>query len=822
MHSFRVLRATIAALLTVLLAAPPVEARTRKGDKFYKQAQTEEQKKLWEKALDLYEKALAEDPSDPAYQMGARRVRFQAAQARVDFGQKLRNEGRLAEALAEFQRAYAIDPASTIAEQELRRTYQMIEREKKKAAQPEGQAAAPEEQGLTPAQIAKKELEERITRYAGAPELKPITPQIQGLKMNNQPPRVLFETVAKLAGVNVVFDPDYLSQTQGRNFSLDLSNTTLEQALDYLAILTKSYWKPLSANTILITQDSVQKRRDFEDQVVKVFYLQNVNTIQELQEIATTVRGVVEARRLFTYNAQNAILVRGTTDQVALVEKLINDLDKPKSEVVIDVFVMEANRAKTRDLAAALVSGGTVGGLRLPINFTPRNPVLSGNDDDDDGDGDGNGNNNGNNQNPNLGNLGGTTGTPTEQAISLAQVRRISTNDFSISLPGALLQAMLSDRSTRVLQNPQVRAVDNQKADLHIGDKYPYATGSFQPGFGGAVGVGVSPLVSTQFQFADVGVKVSIVPKVHGSDEVSLHVEMEVSSVRDRIDVGGLSQPVIGQRRVVHDIRVKEGEVSLIGGLVQNQDTNSYSGIPGIGNVPILKHLLGSSNTERNQGELMIALVPHIVRSPELTENNLRGIAAGNDQNIRITTYSAAATPAQTPAGQPPATPQPETPATPEPATPAPPKTAPEAPKPVAGPLKLAITPAAAEVKLGSTITLTVAVENATDLFTAPLRVKFDPKLLRLNDVQRGTLLSGDGQNVIFTRNIQNDVGEASVVLNRLPGSSGISGAGSLVTLVFQAIAPGAASVAVVDANLRNSQMQPLAVALPEAAIAIK
>jgi general secretion pathway protein D len=218
----------------------------------------------------------------------------------------------------------------------------------------------------------------------------------------------------------------------------------------------------------------------------------------------------------------------------------------------------------------------------------------------------------------------------------------------------------------------------------------------------------------------------------------------------------------------------------------------------------------------------MIALVPHIVRSPELTENNLRGIAAGNDQNIRITTYSAAATPAQTPAGQPPATPQPETPATPEPATPAPPKTAPEAPKPVAGPLKLAITPAAAEVKLGSTITLTVAVENATDLFTAPLRVKFDPKLLRLNDVQRGTLLSGDGQNVIFTRNIQNDVGEASVVLNRLPGSSGISGAGSLVTLVFQAIAPGAASVAVVDANLRNSQMQPLAVALPEAAIAIK
>ncbi|MCZ2075566.1 MAG: hypothetical protein HUU41_02880 [Bryobacteraceae bacterium] len=827
-------RRLLSLLLALLLAAPAtVEARNRKGDKLLKEGQQAEQKKNYDEALVLYEKAVLEDPSETAYQLALRRVRFQAAQAHVDRGKQLRDAGNLEEALKEYQHAYAIDPSSMIAEQELRRTFQMMERNKKLSAET-GRELTPKEQGMTPSQVADAKLEERISEYQSVPELRPITPQITSLKMNNQPPRVLFETVAKLAGINVIFDPDFIQQNT-RPFNLDLSNTTLEQALDHLAVLTNAFWKPLSANTIFVTLNNPTKRRDYEDQVVKVFYLQNVTTVQELQEIAVAVRSVLELRRAFTYNAQNAILIRAEADRIALAEKLLRDLDKPKSEVVVDLVVLEANRTKTRDLAAALQSAGGAIGLRAPVSFTPRNPVLSGGGDgngDDNGNDDGGSGNNGNtNTNTNTGGLGGIFGssgtgnTAREQAISLARIGRISTNDFSITLPGALFQAMLSDRSTRVIQSPQVRSIDNAKAELHIGDKYPYATGSFQPGIGT---VGVSPLVSTQFQFADVGVKLVMTPKVHGSDEVSLHVEMEISSVRDRIDVGGLSQPVIGQRRVVHDIRVKEGQVTLLGGLMQNQDTNSVSGLPGIASLPGLKWLFGSESVEKNQGELLIALIPHIVRSQELSENNLRGISSGTEMNYKVTYSSTPEKPtAAVEAPKPEAPPaavapgvvpevKPEAPPveTPEPETPA----APAAPAATA----LSFNPPAVEARLGAEIPVSVQIQNVTDLFSAPIRLRFDSKRLRLNEVTRGTLLSGDGQNVVFTRNIQNDVGELTVNLNRLPGSAGVSGSGTLLNLTFQAIGVGQAQVTVVDGGLRNSQMLSIQAGNPILVINVK
>lgn len=215
----------------------------------------------------------------------------------------------------------------------------------------------------------------------------------------------------------------------------------------------------------------------------------------------------------------------------------------------------------------------------------------------------------------------------------------------------------------------------------------------------------------------------------------------------------------------------------------------------------------------------MIALVPHIVRSPEYTENNLRPVATGNDQTVKLSyAHEAPAAEGKTAApatGQTPA-------ATPE--APAPP--APEAPKPTAPPAaaqpRMAFNVPAQEARLGSAVTLTLSVENATDLFSAPLRLKFDPKVLRLSEVAKGGFLSGDGQNIIFTRNIQNDVGEVTVNLNRLPGSGGISGGGALVTLVFQAAGPGASKVFVSEAPLRNSQLQPIVLPAPETTITVK
>ncbi len=796
----------VAALLSATVF---LEARTRKGDRYLKDGRAAEVRREYDKALELFEKAVAEDPFDSGYQLALRRVRFQAGQAHVHNGQKLRVEGKLEEALAEFQKAYAIDPGSSIAEQELRRTYGMIEREKQRPPEGEPQAAVPPEQrGLTPSEEAERKSLERASTLLPVPELRPISRHITTLKMNNQPVKVLFETIGKLAGVNVLFDPEY--QPPPRNsFSVELSRTTLEEALEHLCVLTKSYWKPLSATTIFVTNDNVTKRRDYEDLVVKVFYIKNITTVQELQEIHTAVRSIVNIRLMFTYNALNAIIARGTVDQIALAEKLIHDLDKPKPEVVVDVIVMEANRTRTRDLAATLASAGQAG-LQLPISFTPRGELAlpkQATATTDDGTGLTSG-------------LTSLSSAATASAIRLSSLGRISTGDYSMTLPGALLTALMSDRQTKVLQSPQLRTADGQKASLKIGDKFPYATGSFQPGIGA---VGVSPLVSTQFQFADVGVNVDITPKIHGADEVSMHVEIEISNVRDRIDVGGLSQPVIGSRRLIHSIRMKKGETTLLGGLMQDTDTRTQTGVPGLGNLPIIRRLFSSETKERNESELLIALVPHIVRAPEITELNIRGVAAGTDQVLKLTYGARGDTspppPESKPMEEPPAAapaPAPEEAPKPEAEAPAPP-----APEPAVG-ARMVFMPAAVQAKAGETVSVSLNLENVTDVFNTPMRLKFNQQLLRLEEVTVGGLMTGDGQQPIFARNILNDVGEASVLLNRLPGSSGVSGSGALLVLTFTALGPGTAEVGMSELTVRNSQMQSIDVGSPVLSVVIQ
>ncbi|MGH9658940.1 MAG: hypothetical protein ACRD96_10385, partial [Bryobacteraceae bacterium] len=484
--------------LATLIVPPPAPGRTRKGDKLLSQGRTHELRKEYDKALELYEQALSEDPSDAAYTLSTNRVRFQAATSHVDRGQKLRNQGNLEEALAAFERGYAIDPALAIAEQEIRRTRAIIERSKKSELKPE-------ERNLTPVDLAKRDALARSERMQAMPELKPLSAAPINLKMNNQVPRVLFETVGKLAGINVLFDPDFVQQAT-RPLSVEFNGSTLEEALDHLSVMNKGFWKALSPNTIFVTRDDATKRREYEEQVMKVFYLTNVNTPQELQEVATIVRTICDIRRLFTYNAQMAIIIRAEADRVALAEKLLQDLDKPKAEVVIDVLVLEANRSRSRDLAIS----ASPSGISTPIIYGGQKTSTTTPAD-----------------------TSATTPTPTDDSASGA--RSVKIGQYSLTLPIGKLEAVMSDRNTRVLQSPQVRAADNFKASLRIGDKVPTASGSFQPGIGG---VGINPLVNTQFQYIEVGVNVDITPKIHGADEVSLHVEVDISNVRDRVDLG--------------------------------------------------------------------------------------------------------------------------------------------------------------------------------------------------------------------------------------------------------------------------------------------
>jgi len=723
--------------------------------------------------------------------LGERRVRFQVGMLHVEAGQKLRQAGKLGEALVEFQKAFAVDPSSAIALQEIRRTTEALDQMRKGPA-------SPGDKPMTAVEQAQKQSQDRIESLMPVPQLKPITNQISTLKMNNQPPRVLYETVGKLAGINVIFDPQYQSTT--KNINLDLTNTSLEEALNYIGLLTKTFWKPISANAIFVTDDNVTKRRDYEDEVVKVFYLKNVTSVQEFQEIVTAVRSVTDIRRMFTYAAQNAVMARGTVDQINLAEKLFHDLDKPKSEVVIDVVVLEVNSDHAKNIAAGLVSGGTTG-LIIPVGFTPRSSLTATGTTTTSTTGTGTGTGTTATGTTNVVNTTPST-TGTSATISASNIGQVNFSDFSLTLPGALLQAVLTDSSTKIMQSPELRASDGMKVSLKIGEKVPFASGSFQPGVGS---VGVSPLVSTQFQFAETGVNVELTPHIHGNDEVSMHIVVDVSNVSRTVTIGGIDQPVISQRKNEADIRVRDGEVSLLGGLINNQDTLSFSGIPGFANIPVLgKFFLGSNNTDKSRSNLLIALIPHVVRAPGIDATDLRGVAAGTDQTVRLNYAQKMeeAAPASAPAPPP----------APTAATPAPPP-APLLVSPTSVSPSLSLFPSDNSVALSAPLNLTLMVQNISDLNSAPVRIKWDPKILRLNDVKPGSLFAQGGAGSAPTVDIRNDAGEATIAISRSKDAPTITGTGPILLFSFVAVGKGAAKVEVSEAILQNSKSEPIRVA---------
>src|SRR5438552_8229133 len=542
------------AVLLFLLPFVNLPAAANNAKDLYKKGQDAEARQNFEAAFDLYKLAYDLKPRDLRYRAAFERTRFEAAIVVVHRGQKLRQEGKLDEAVAEFQKALAIDPSLFIAQQELKRTLQQIN----DAKNPPPQAAGP------PNSLMRK------IREAGGPvELAAIS-NIPITTKKTEDSKVIYQIIGQLAGINVLFDPDYTS----RRIKVELNGATLEEALEIVALESKTFWRPVTPNTIFVAQDNPAKRKELEQSVLKTFYLSNLSQPTELQDVVNAIRAVLDVQRVQQLLSQNALVVRGTPDQIALAEKLVEDLDKARPEVIVDIAVMQVSKARSRTLGLSPPTSATVT-LQDNINNSALNTTTTGTT------------------------TSGTGATITQssgsQGINLNSLANLNATNFQVTIPSANLSAVMSNSDTKLIQNPQIRALDGQKASLKIGDRVPVATGSFQPGIGG---VGINPLVNTQFQYLDVGVNIDITPRVHAGREVTLKMSLDISAVTSRVNIGGIDQPVIGQRKIEHEIRLKDGEVNLLGGILEDQQTKSLSGIPGLASIPLLKYLFAQTNTE--------------------------------------------------------------------------------------------------------------------------------------------------------------------------------------------------------------------------------
>ena len=405
---------------------------------------------------------------------------------------------------------------------------------------------------------------------AGPPKVQPLSRAPINMKATNDS-KAVFEAIGKLAGLTVIFDPDFTS----RRISVELTNVTLEQALNIAALQSKAFWRPVTSNIIFVVPDQPQKRKDYEEEVVKTFYLHNTVLPQELTEIVTSIRQLLDLRRVQQINAQNAIVIRDTPDRVLLAGKIIDDIDKAKPEVVIQVAVMEARRDRMRNI-----------GITPPTSITASfaNPGTTTHDflvrhiDDHE------------------------RHCHNQSADQRSAV--FSATDYSITMPSATASFLMTDTSTQILDDPEIRVVDGQTAKLRIGDRIPVATGSFQAGIGvGATGPArVNPLVNTQFQYLDVGVNVDVTPRIHPDHEISMKVNVVVSSQTGSTNIGGINQPIISQRSIEHDIRLKDGEVNVLGGLIEQTDTNIGQRHPRPGKDSLLQIFLFQQHGRSRKG----------------------------------------------------------------------------------------------------------------------------------------------------------------------------------------------------------------------------
>jgi general secretion pathway protein D len=411
-------------------------------------------------------------------------------------------------------------------------------------------------------------------------------------------------------------------------------------------------------------------------------------------------------------------------------------------------------------------------------------------------------------RNPTGGTTSGTTGTTTPQ-LRLNDLQRLSSADYSITLPGATALALITDSNTRIIQNPEIRTVDGQPAKLRVGDKVPIATGSFQSGLGGTTTAGViNPLVNTQFQYQEVGVNIDVTPRIHASREVSLKVSVEVSSVAGRVNIGGIEQPIISQRKIEHDVRLKEGEVNVLGGLVERSDTKSISGWPGLSKIPILRYFFSSESVDSVENEVLIVLTPRIVRLPEFSAANFRTVHAGTDSVVQVRRDEPERAPGAVP--QPPL-PQPP-PAREQPAA------APEAPRMA----RIRFEPAALTLKPGEMATVGLVVEDVKDLYSIPLLLQFDPAVVSVEEVRHGGFLSGGTQEIAIVQRIDREKGQAIVSATRQPNTPGVNGTGTLVGVVIRGVAAGSSTLQVVQVNARDSQGRPLPFVSSEARITVQ
>jgi type II secretory pathway component GspD/PulD (secretin) len=737
----------------------------------------------WDAAVDEYRRAVQDDPDRADYQIALERAMINASLAHLDQARVFEARGQLEEALREYRRASEYDPTNR------QIAGKAVEMERRLRELAEAQPPSATIQQL-----------QQAARQTPEPLLNPASREPADWIYNNASLRDILTSMGMATGINVTFERDY----QDRTYSITLRGATFEEALTHILQSNVMFYKVINQNTIMIIPDTAQKRAAYEEQVIRTFFISH----GDATELTTILNGIIRLPQLAVTPAivpnktNNTITVRASANVMAIIERIIEQNDNPRAEIVIDVQILEVNRNRAKQF-----------GIELS-EFAVRTAFS-----------------------PELDPRGGDQNSPalTPQPFNLNSVTRgISTADFYLSVPSAVVRFLETDEQTRLIAKPQLRGAEGQQITLNLGDQIPVPTTTFTPIAGG--GANVNPLVS--FQYRDVGVNVTMTPRVTFEGDIILDITVENSTLGGNVTVADQSLPSFGSRRVQTRLRLRDGESNLLAGLLREEDRRAIRGIPGIVNLPVLRSLFASNNNRIDQTDIVMLLTPRIVRTQELGLAEVSPIFIGTQQSLGLTGAPALiappdAQPATVPAAPstppggvivvpPGSSPVPGTttvPAAPAQPTPAPavppaggaaippPASVPPAPAAGAPPAATTAVAAGGQVLLsppgtdfrvgGGPYTVPISISGAQQVSSIALTVTFNPAALRVRSVQEGSFMRTGGSAATFTQQVDATTGRIDIVIVRTGDTTGVAGTGLLAAVLFDAVGGGAANLTI-------------------------
>jgi general secretion pathway protein D len=467
--------------------------------------------------------------------------------------------------------------------------------------------------------VSLDEIKERVRERAlPGLALGPGAREPLGLSFRNASLREAYQALGKAAAVNFIFDPQF----QDQPITLDLKDVPFEQALAALGSTGHTFHRVVDAHIVSVVPDTPAKRREFEQQTVKTLFLSNA----DLKETIDLLRVVLGARRVAPLPGANALTINDTPDKVAAAERIVEVVDKRRAEVVVEVEILEVNRTKLKEYGIQISSGLESQGIE--------------------------------------GVAGGIFPDPTKKT-TLNEDLYAKSSLVVTALPGVIYRLLQQDSSTRILANPQLRTSEGQTAQARFGDQVPVPVTTFSAIAQG--GLPQQPI--TSFEYKNVGVNIDITPRVHHDGDVTLNLKLDVSAVGPP---GYQGLPTFNSRTVTTVIRLRDGETNILAGLINDQERLSLTGIPGLASIPVLGHIFSHNRREVLETDIVMTLTPHVVRRPQITEEDLRSFQVGGESAPLL--FDVPGVPPPVPSPRPPAEPriEPIRPPAPSPSPPSP------------------------------------------------------------------------------------------------------------------------------------------------------